>query len=89
LGVGYLLQLNLGNRTPEDKAMRFVRQHLHEDAVLQTKQVKTLHIALRRDTDFTVIFLVLYIPEAAKEGGINQFLLSESSLEDVFIALCV
>jgi ABC-type multidrug transport system ATPase subunit len=88
-GSGYLLQLNLVKRSPEDedKAMRFVREHLHEDAVLQTRQAKTLHIALPRDMDLTSIFRVLYSPEAAKEGGINQFLLSQSSLEDVFIAL--
>ncbi len=67
--------------------MRYVRQHIHEDAVLQTKQVKTLHIAIPRDMDLMVIYRVLYSPEAAKEGGINQFLLSQSSLEDVFIAL--
>ena len=35
----------------------------------------------------TVIFRALYSPEAAKEGGINQFLLSQPSLDDVFIAL--
>jgi hypothetical protein len=42
---------------------------------------------LPRDMALTVIFRVLYSPEAAKEGGIHQFLLSQSSLEDVFIAL--
>jgi ABC-type multidrug transport system ATPase subunit len=88
-GSGYLLQLNLVKTSPEDedKAMRFVRERLHEDAVLQTKQAKTLHIALPRDMDLTSIFRVLYSPEAAEMGGINQFLLSQSSLEDVFIAL--
>jgi hypothetical protein len=65
----------------------FLRQHLYEDAVLQAKQAETLHIALPRDLDLTNVFRVFYGPEAAKELGINQFLLSRSSFGDVFIAL--
>lgn len=88
-GSGYLLQLNLMKSTPEEqqKAMDFVRSRLSKDAVLQTKQAKTLHIALPRDIDLTMVFRALYSPESQTDGCINQFLLSQSSLEDVFIAL--
>jgi ABC-type multidrug transport system ATPase subunit len=86
---GCQLQINLVKTTPEDedKAMQFVRQHLHKDAVLQTKEAKTLHIALPRDIDLTAIFRALYSSETAKEGGINQFLLSQSSLETSLLLL--
>jgi len=88
-GSGYLLQLNLIKSSPEtqESAMAFVRKHLHEGADLATKQAKTLHVNLPRDLDLTRVFRALYSPESATEGCINQFLLSQSSLEDVFIAL--
>jgi len=88
-GSGYLLQLNLMKSTPEEQAsaMEFVRSRLSQDAILQTKQAKTLHIALPRDIDLTTVFRALYSPESQTEGCINQFLLSQSSLEEVFIAL--
>ena len=88
-GSGYLLQLNLLKSTPEcqETAMDFVRKRLHKEAVLQTKQAKTLHVALPRDLNLTQVFCVLYSEESAAVGGINQFLISQSSLEDVFLAL--
>ncbi len=88
-GSGYLLQLNLVKSTPENQisAMTFVQTRLPPDAILATKQAKTLHINLPRDLDLQKVFAALYSPEAASEGRINQFLLSQSSLEDVFIAL--
>lgn len=88
-GSGYLLQLNLMKSTPENQAsaMTFVQNRLSKDAVLQTKQAKTLHISFPRDIDLTRIFKALYSPESRTEGCINQFLLSQSSLEDVFVAL--
>jgi ABC-type multidrug transport system ATPase subunit len=88
-GSGYLLQLNLLKSTPEhqEKAMAFVRNRLHKGATLQTRQAKTLHIALPRDLDLRDVFRALYSPESTSEGCINQFLLSQSSLEDVFIAI--
>mmetsp|Transcript_63263 Transcript_63263/g.74815 ORF Transcript_63263/g.74815 Transcript_63263/m.74815 type:complete len:268 (+) Transcript_63263:73-876(+) len=88
-GSGYLLQLNLIRSSSDslERTMSFVREKLHPGAVLQTKQAKTLHIALPRDTNLTLVFQVLYSQESSSEGGINQFLLSQSSLEDVFLAL--
>ena len=88
-GCGYLLQLNLTKSTVENQesAMNFVRQRIHKNATLQTKQAKTLHIALPRDVDLTDVFRALYSSQSSTEGCINQFLLSQSSLEDVFIAL--
>ena len=88
-GSGYLLQLNLvqSSKKGVDGAMGFVKERLHPDAVLQVRQAKTLQIALPRELDLTKVFTILYSPEAATEGGINQFLLSQSSLEDVFVAL--
>lgn len=87
-GSGYLLQLNLTTSTPEyqEEAMKFVRERLHEGANLMTKQAKTLHINLPRDLDLQVAFGALYNTEI-RPAFINQFLLSQSSLEDVFIAL--
>lgn len=88
-GSGYLLQLNLMKSTPENQtsAMEFVHSRLSKDATLQTKQAKTLHVALPRDGDLKRVFKALYSPESRTEGCINQFLLSQSSLEDVFLAL--
>mmetsp|Transcript_57713 Transcript_57713/g.172210 ORF Transcript_57713/g.172210 Transcript_57713/m.172210 type:complete len:1811 (-) Transcript_57713:232-5664(-) len=88
-GSGYLLQLNLvrSSAAAQESAMSFVKRRLHKDAVLGIKQAKTLHIQLPRDLDLQRVFSVLYSPEATTEGCINQFLLSQSSLEDVFIAL--
>jgi ATP-binding cassette, subfamily A (ABC1), member 5 len=87
-GSGYLLQLNLVNSSPrhQEIAMAFVREHLHHDAVLQVKQAKTLRINLPRDLNLNQVFVALYNPEI-RPDSINQFLLSQSSLEDVFIAL--
>ena len=88
-GLGYLLQLNLIKSTlaNQENAMAFVRDRLHPGAVLGTKQAKTLHLHLPRDLDLQNAFQVLYSPEVSSEGGINQFLLSQSSLEDVFVSL--
>jgi ABC-type multidrug transport system ATPase subunit len=88
-GSGYLLQLNLVNSTEQGTtdALAFVRENVHPGAILQTKQAKTLHIALPRDLDLRQVFTALYSKKSAAAGGINQFLLSQSSLEDVFLAL--
>ena len=88
-GSGYLLQLNLihSNSENQEKALAFVRSKIHQDAVLQNRQAKTLRVALPRDVNLSDVFRVLYSKEITSEGCINQFLLSQSSLEDVFIAL--
>mmetsp|Transcript_9216 Transcript_9216/g.26324 ORF Transcript_9216/g.26324 Transcript_9216/m.26324 type:complete len:1722 (+) Transcript_9216:124-5289(+) len=88
-GSGYLLQLNLvrSNDEAQENAMRFIQKHVDENAVVATRQVKTLHINLPRNLDLGRVFRALYSQESKTEGGINQFLLSQSSLEDVFIAL--
>lgn len=88
-GSGYLLQLNLVKSTPEyqEQTMAFVRKRIHPEAVLRTKQAKTLHVVLPRDLNLEKVFSALYSKERSTDGHINQFLLSQSSLEDVFIAL--
>jgi ABC-type multidrug transport system ATPase subunit len=87
-GSGYLLQLNLVKSTPTNQqiAMSFVRDHLHEGATLGTKHAKTLHVSLPRDLDLKKAFAALYNP-TIRPDCINQFLMSQSSLEDVFLAL--
>jgi hypothetical protein len=88
-GLGCLLQLNLLKSSPENQAsaMDFVHKYLHLEAVLGTKQGKTLHIILPRDLNLQNVFSVLCSPECESKGLINQFLLSQSSLEDVFVSL--
>ena len=88
-GSGYLLQLNLIQSSHQNQrhAYNFVKRRIHPYAVLGIKQVKTLHIHLPRDIDLQQTFTALYSPECSREGGINQFLLSQSSLEDVFVEL--
>jgi len=88
-GSGYNLQLNLVKSTPlyQEKAMAFVRENLHEGAELAMRQAKTLHVALPRDLSLKRVFRALYSKERETEGGINQFLLSQSSLEDVFVRM--
>jgi ABC-type multidrug transport system ATPase subunit len=87
-GSGYLLQLNLVKSNVENQtmAMEYVHREIHPDATLQNKQAKTLRINLPRDLDLKRAFSALYTPTIRPEC-INQFLLSQSSLEDVFIAL--
>ena len=90
-GSGYLLQLNLvkSSTDAQQSAMDFVRRRLHPNATLGIRQAKTLHIHLPRDgnLDLQRIFAALYSPECTSEGGVNQFLLSQSSLEEVFVEL--
>ncbi|CAJ1959846.1 unnamed protein product [Cylindrotheca closterium] len=88
-GSGYNLQLNLVKSTEEyqEKAMSFVRQNVHAQAVLALRQAKTLHVSLPRDLRLERVFRALYSKERETEGGINQFLLSQSSLEDVFVRM--
>ena len=88
-GDGYVLQLNLVHNSAEhlERAMTFVRTRLHPEARLTSRQVKTLHFNLPRNINLESLFKGLYSQERATEGCINQFLLSQASLEDVFIAL--
>ena len=87
-GAGYVLQLNLvkSNEENREKAMSFVRERLHPGAVLDITQAKTLHVHLPKDINLDQVVAALYSPERSTEGCINQFLLSQSSLEDVFLA---
>lgn len=86
-GSGYLLQLNLIESTPEnmERFLSFARRH-HQDAILKNKLAKTIRIQLPNDVGIIKVFNALYSPDCLSEGGINQFLLSQSSLEDVFIS---
>ena len=88
-GDGYVLQLNLVHNSPEhlERAMAFVRTRLHPEARLTSRQVKTLHFNLPRNINLETLFKGLYSKERITEGCINQFLLSQASLEDVFITL--
>jgi len=87
-GSGYLLQLNLthDNEQSVNSLLHFVKANIHEDAEIVTKQAKTIHINLPRDVNIQKIFTSLY-SDSATEAMINQFLVSQSSLEDVFLAL--
>jgi len=86
-GNGYLLQINLSNDTDEASHLflDFVKSTIHKDAKIVTKQARTVHINLPRDVSIQTIFSTLYSEDASK--SINQFLVAQSSLEDVFIAL--
>lgn len=88
-GSGYILQLNLVRSTPahQEMAINFVKKHVHPDAKLDHKQAKTLHVSLPRDISLERVFSAMYSSERSSQGGINQFLLHQSSLEDVFISL--
>ena len=88
-GDGYVLQVNLIHNSPEhqQRAVDFVRTRLHPDARLDSRQVKTLNFNLPRTINREQVFKALYSEERITDGCINQFLLSQSSLEDVFISL--
>jgi len=88
-GSGYLLQLNLvqSGRESQERAMDFVRRELHPDAELTARQVKTLNINMPSDLNLERAFRALYGNKSGAEGGINQFVLSQASLEDVFVTL--
>ena len=94
-GSGYLLQLNLthSDEDTQDRALEFVRANLHPNATILSRQAKTVHVALPKsggdagDVSLCDVFRVLYSDQRFKEGQINQFLFSQSSLEDVFITL--
>ncbi len=88
-GSGFLLQVNLikNHKQDEEAAIDFVRRRVHQEAKIAVRQARTLRINLPRDADVRTMFIALYSTEAASEGRISQFLLSQSSLEDVFIAV--
>jgi ATP-binding cassette subfamily A (ABC1) protein 5 len=88
-GSGYILQLNLvhSGHDHQECAMTFVCKRLHPDAHLGIRRAKTLHVSLPRNLKLEQVFTALYSKERETEGGINQFLLSQSSLEEVCIAL--
>ena len=110
--------MNLANDNAHsiETLLQFVKNNIHEDAKIVTKQAKTIHINVPRDVTVHQIFTSLYSENAASEGEqpftltimpgnlilysnesldchiflsamINQFLVSQSSLEDVFLAL--
>jgi len=87
---GYVLHLSLVDSSldSQERAMRFVRKYLHANASFGIRQTTTMHVHLpRRDTNLETVFRALYSEERTTEGGIHQFLLSQSSLEDVFVSL--
>jgi len=88
-GSGYLLQLNLAQSNEESitSALQYVRTNIHQNAKIATKHAKTLHFHLPRDVSVRDMFTCLYRSESAVIGGINQFFVSQSSLDDVFTAL--
>jgi ABC-type multidrug transport system ATPase subunit len=87
-GSGFVLQLNLVHNTVENEAaaLAFCRDHLHPGAAKKSKQAKTLHVHLPPNLSLQQAFAALYDP-TVRPGCINQFLLNQSSLEDVFLAL--
>ena len=87
-GSGYVLRLNLVSSTAacHNKAMKFVRDHLHHDATLDHVQARMLHIHLPKEIKLSQVFLTMYSEDCMALGCINQFSLSQSSLEDVFLA---
>jgi hypothetical protein len=88
-GSGYILHLNVvhSGHDHQERAMAFVRKQLHPDAHLGIRQAKTLHVSLRQNLKLEQVFTALYSKEWETKVGINQSLLLQSSLEDVFIAL--
>ena len=87
-GSGFILQLNLVRNTPENEAaaLAFCRRYLHRRAAKESKQAKTLHVHLPPNLNLQKTFAALNDP-SVRPGCINQFLLNQSSLEDVFLAL--
>jgi ABC-type multidrug transport system ATPase subunit len=90
-GSGYTLHVNLvrNSKRLREEAMEFVKTHIHPDAKLEIQQAKTLHISLHPSKSIVgKVFKVMDSPERTNEGNnINQFLLQQSSLKDVLIAL--
>jgi len=74
------------NKQTVDILLQFIKETIHKDAKVVTKQAKTIHINLPREVNIQKIFTTLYSDNASK-AMINQFLVSQSSLEDVFLAL--
>lgn len=87
-GEGYLLQLNLVHNSPDqmEQALTFVQTRLHPDARLTSRQVKTLHFHLPQSINLKAVFKALHRERSSTEGCINQFILIQASLEEVFIA---
>lgn len=72
-GSGYLLQVNLAqdNAQTIDSLLLFVKENIHEEAKIVTKQAKTIHINLPRDVSIQKIFSCLYSESATSEGKQN------------------
>lgn len=89
-GEGYTLQLNLmhDNDADRDQALAFVKQQVHPDAYIIGKQGKTFKLKLPKEgLELTRVFSAMYSPASKEQGRINQFLLSQATLEDIFIAV--
>lgn len=69
-GSGYLLQVNLAqdNAQTIDSLLLFIKENIHEEAKIVTKQAKTIHINLPRDVSIQKIFSCLYSESATSEG---------------------
>ena len=72
-GSGYLLQVNLAqdNAQTIDSLLLFIKENIHEEAKIVTKQAKTIHINLPRDVSIQKIFSCLYSESATSEGKQN------------------
>ena len=90
-GDGYILNLHLmcDSNEHREKAIQFVQDRIHHAAYLaRRRQVKTLYFYLPNDIDVSSIIRVLYGSERSCKGGIDQFSLSQASLEHIYFTFC-
>ena len=86
-GDGYIMVVNLMNDSKLCKVacMEYLVKNVHSGARLANAQAKTLRVSLPSDLSLKVTFMAMFSKSAASEGCINQWLLNQASLEDVFV----
>jgi len=87
-GSGFTMQISLARNSREDAnaAMQFLKTNVDKGAVLVNRHGKTLRVQLpSKDLNLTQTFREMYSKEAKILGSISEWLLNQSSLEDVFI----
>lgn len=89
-GNGFILELNLEDvsREKKDLAIQFIKEHVHPNPKINMHQGKLLKINLPKEgLSLKKVFKALYLSKTSENSGITEFMLSQSSLEDVFLSV--
>lgn len=68
--TSFIDKVNLAqdNEQTIDSLLQFVKDNIHEDSKIVTKQAKTIHINLPREVSIQKIFSALFSEDATSKG---------------------